>query len=301
LEQSGLRVLVIDADPLVCRQAQEALRNAGYTVRTASAVWDAHKLIRAERPAMIIASLRLADTNGVAFRNEMLRDPVLRDIPFLFLTEAGEVEQEIQALRSRVDDFVEKPINAKVLAERVNAVLVRRAAYDEMVRVDPLTRLLRRASLEREVECQIALAATAGRTDSAVLIDPDDITRLNREHGWTMGDLMLTCLAGIICTNIRAEDIAGRLGEDKFLLYLPATPLAGAEVLVHRIDALLKTVSAATSGTSIGLAAGVVEVPGEGDAFQIIVSRAREAVDAGKRQGKNRLTLWRDIREPVSS
>src|SRR5690606_8393391 len=195
-----LSILIVEHDVRQGRQIVEALEAAGFDTRTAESGWEAQKVLRSRRPDLIVASLRLPDMDGVAIRDGVLSDLATRDIPFLFLTESGDVEQEIEALRSRVDDFIEKPLNPVVLVERVKAVLARRAEYDAMVRVDPLTRLLKRHSLEEEIAVQLREAAGAARTDSVVMLDPEEIGRLNREHGWTMGDLILTCLAGIVCT-----------------------------------------------------------------------------------------------------
>ena len=296
MECKPLAILVVESDPPQCRQIVEALRGGGYDVRMAATGWEAQKSLRASRPDLIVASLRLADMDGVAIRDDMLLDPATRDIPFLFLTEAGDVEQEIEALRSRVDDFIEKPLNPAVLVERVKAVLARRASYAEMVRVDPLTRLLKRPSLEEEMATQIQRAITGARVDSVIMLDPEEIGQLNREHGWTMGDLLLTCLAGIICTKIRTEDIAGRLELDKFVLYLPHTPVEGAGVLVGRIDNLLRTVSSAIAGVTIGLSASIVEVPAEADSVETVIQRVHETMAFGKRAGKHRVTLCRNAR-----
>ncbi len=291
-------ILIIESDAAQSRLLQEALRGGGYELRSASTGWEAQKILRAERPDLIVASIRLPDMDGTAIRDDVLLDPAMKDAPFLFLTESGDVEQEIEALRSRVDDFIEKPFNPVVLVERVKAVLARRAAYEEMVRVDPLTRLLRRQSLEQELANQMQ-RALRGRMDCAIFVDPADIGALNQQHGWTMGDLMLTCLAGIICTKIRNEDVAGRLGEDRFILYLPHTPVDGARVLFERIDTLAASVSSAISGIQIGLNAAILEVPADADAVETLLKRGQEALDAGKKVGKHQLTIWRDIQAPA--
>lgn len=293
--KNPLSILIVENDAQQGRQIVEALDAAGFTTRTAETGWDAQKALRQSRPDLIVASLRLPDMDGVAIRDEVLLDPAMKDIPFLFLTESGDVEQEIEALRSRVDDFIEKPLKPVVLVERVKAVLTRRASYEEMVRVDPLTRLLKRHTLEEEIATQIQRAADAGRVDCVVMLDPEDIDRMNREHGWTMGDLMLTCLAGIICTKIRADDIAGRLELDKFVLYLPNTPVEGAEVLVGRIDNLFRTVSSAITGLTLGLSASILESPGEADSVEVAFERVAAALGRGKKDGQQRIVRCRDM------
>lgn len=290
-----LSILIVEHDVRQGRQIVEALEAAGFDTRTAESGWEAQKALRSRRPDLIVASLRLPDMDGVAIRDGVLSDLATRDIPFLFLTESGDVEQEIEALRSRVDDFIEKPLNPVVLVERVKAVLARRAEYDAMVRVDPLTRLLKRHSLEEEIAVQLREAAGAARTDSVVMLDPEEIGRLNREHGWTMGDLILTCLAGIVCTKIRTEDIAGRLELDKFVLYLPGTPAEGAEVLIGRIDTLLRTVSSAIAGLTIGLSAAILEVPAEAGTFEEALTRAHDGLAQAKARGKNQVVRIRNL------
>jgi len=117
-----------------------------------------------------------------------------------------------------------------------------------MVRVDPLTRLLNRPTLDDDLQLELARVKRYDRHGSIVVIDVNDFGEVNRESGYALGDLMLTCLSGVILTCIRNVDIAGRLRGDKFVLYLPETGLEGARILAERMQERLSAIADSVAG-----------------------------------------------------
>jgi diguanylate cyclase (GGDEF)-like protein len=111
---------------------------------------------------------------------------------------------------------------------------------------DPLTGLLNRAGFRVAAEREHALALRTGTPLAMVLLDLDGFKAINDRAGHAAGDRLLAELAVRWKTSLRSCDILGRHGGDEFVLLLPATTPAQAEVALDRLRA----------STPVGFSAG---------------------------------------------
>ena len=102
---------------------------------------------------------------------------------------------------------------------------------------DPLTGLLNRAGFRAAAEREHALAARTGTLLAMVLLDLDGFKTINDRAGHAAGDRLLSELAVRWKSSLRSCDILGRHGGDEFVLLLPATTPAQAEVAIDRLRA----------------------------------------------------------------
>jgi diguanylate cyclase (GGDEF)-like protein len=112
---------------------------------------------------------------------------------------------------------------------------------------------------------------------------------LNQKHGVEMGDLLMTCLGGIVLTNLRASDMAGRLSGDKVALYLPETNAAGAQVLADRMLTQVGRVGDDITGIPLSFCASLVQAPEQGDTPAALINRGFELVREAKKQGPGQI------------
>jgi len=260
------RVLIVEDDPELLHVTQEHLSRAGYEVHTAANGWDALKCLKEGAADLVISELNLADTDGSSLREKFLR--------------------------SGVDDYIVKPFDPVAFVARVQTVIERRRIYEEMVRVDPLTRLLNRWTLEKQIGDELERVRRYNRFGSIALLDLDDFSHVNADQGQSMGDLILTCLAGIMMTHIRHIDIAGRYRGAQFMLYFPETPELGAHVVVDRIHSQFRKDADAVTGLDITFSAGIVETPRDSTDLSLLFKRAEAATYLAKEKGKARIVLW---------
>jgi diguanylate cyclase (GGDEF)-like protein len=104
-----------------------------------------------------------------------------------------------------------------------------------MATIDPLTSLLNKAFLLRELERHFQHAQRYQRPLSLLMIDIDHFKRINDTHGHLIGDQILTHIARQFITTLRQHDVAGRFGGEEFTVILPETPVHGAITLAERI------------------------------------------------------------------
>lgn len=285
-------ILLVEEDANVVSVVREYLLRAGFHVNTVSNGWEALRVLKESEADLIISEISISDMDGCSLREKCLINPAMRDIPFLFMVPQQQTDNQLRALRAGVDDLITKPFDPIVLVARVQAVLQRRRTYEEMVRIDPLTRLLNRPALEKEIQDELDRIVRYGRHGTLLLIDIDKFQRVNEENGLAMGDLLLTCLAGVILTTIRSVDIAGRYRGEQFLLCLPETPLEGATILARRMQQQMAAIVDAVAAIPLTFSCALLHIPEHGQSLRQVMSRIEAALEQAKAQGPGMLSVW---------
>jgi len=117
-------ILVVEDETSIASFVAAYLRNAGYTVRTASSAKSAIVELTGELPSLVILDLNLPDGDGVELCRRIRKSS---DVPILMLTARDEDVDKIIGLEVGADDYMTKPFNPRELVARVKSVL-RRAA-----------------------------------------------------------------------------------------------------------------------------------------------------------------------------
>jgi diguanylate cyclase (GGDEF)-like protein len=111
-------------------------------------------------------------------------------------------------------------------------------AYDRArldARRDPLTGLGNHRAFQEELARQVADSTRAGRPLSLVILDLDDLKRLNDTGGHAAGDQLLAAVGRLIRATLRVADRPFRIGGDEFALLLPATDSETAFAVARRL------------------------------------------------------------------
>jgi diguanylate cyclase (GGDEF)-like protein len=289
-------LLLVEDDPTILTHARDYLTRAGFSVNVATTGWDALRALKNHNVDLIVSELLLADVDGSGLREKCLVNPETRDVPFLFIVPADQPEVQVRALRSGVDDVIERPFDPVVLVARTQAVLARRQAYQQLVRVDPLTRLLNRHTFESELESELSRARRYKREGTLILIDIDGFAKVNEESGTPLGDLLLTCLSGVVLSSIRNVDLAGRYRGEKLVIYLPETLVGGAEQLATRMQERLAQIADAVAGYPLTITCAIVAVPMNGQTVIQLANTALKVARHSKQQGPGKVVvLGRDV------
>jgi len=279
-KQAAAVVLVVGEDATVLHTARDFLTRAGFSVMAATNGWEALKVLAANEVDAVIADDQVTDMDGCSLREKCMLRPETRDVPFVFVAESESSDNVLRALRAGVDDCIAKPFDPIVLVARIQAILERRRHYERMVRIDPLTRLLNRPTLEDEMAVELARVKRYNRYASLLLLDVDNFKEVNAESGYALGDLMLTCLSGVILTCIRNVDLAGRFRGDKFLLYLPETPTDGATILAKRMQERLTRIADSVAGFELTFTALILPLTAANADWTFVVKSLEEKLAA---------------------
>jgi diguanylate cyclase (GGDEF)-like protein len=102
---------------------------------------------------------------------------------------------------------------------------------------DPLTALYDRRSFDRLLEMAVARSSRYNWAFSLVLLDLDELKRLNDTRGHQAGDEALRALGERLRHVLRYGDNAARIGGDEFALILPNTDPEDVPALLERVAA----------------------------------------------------------------
>ena len=117
-------ILVVDDDPETLRHVRDALAEAGYAPLVIGDHGELARIIRAEKPALVLFDLMLPGTDGVELMQTV---PELADTPVIFISGCGRDETVARALEGGAEDYIVKPFSPTELTARVQAALRRRS------------------------------------------------------------------------------------------------------------------------------------------------------------------------------
>ena len=130
---AGLRVLVVDDNPVNMLIAAETLRRWGAEVQEAADGQQALKLLQPGHDVdMVLMDMHMPQMNGVEATRALRRQPHNRSLPVIALTAAALVSEQQQAFDAGMDDFVAKPIDATLLLAALQRAQARRADQPAM-------------------------------------------------------------------------------------------------------------------------------------------------------------------------
>jgi diguanylate cyclase (GGDEF)-like protein len=161
---------------------------------------------------------------------------------------------------------------------------------------DPLTGLYNRRYLEETMDRELHRARRQETQLGVVMIDLDHFKDFNDTFGHAAGDALLSALANVITTGIRADDIACRYGGEEFLLIMPGASL---ETTRERADNLSQAVrnlqvkyqDQLLQSTTISL--GVAIFPDHGLTAEEVIAAADAALYRAKQAGRDRVEIAR--------
>jgi two-component system, OmpR family, response regulator len=121
--ETGLRVLLVEDDPLIREVLSSALTGAGYEVHAEVDGSRVERAVSTFLPDIALIDLHLGDgVNGITVAR---RVRATKELPFLFLTAANGIDDVLSAFEAGGDDYVVKPFVMAELLVRMRAVLRR--------------------------------------------------------------------------------------------------------------------------------------------------------------------------------
>lgn len=122
---SGLKVLIVEDDPIVLLGCEQAMQLAGIEVIPVHSAEAAKSEIEQGFPGVVVTDMRLPGMDGLQFlRHARAVDP---ELPVIMITGHGDVTLAVEAMRDGAYDFIEKPFSPAHLVEVVKRSLDKRA------------------------------------------------------------------------------------------------------------------------------------------------------------------------------
>jgi len=312
---SGLRILAVDDDPASLRITAALLRREGHTVTMAKNGSEALALALQQPPQMVVTDWMMPEMDGLELCKRLRSNEAGRDLYILILTGRAEEERVVEAYEAGADDYLVKPVSAKMLLARIrpglrviklqedlmsevqekkdaNALLsIEKRKYRVASMTDALTELPNRRGALKHMEKEWAKSDRSGLPLSLIMVDIDHFKQVNDQHGHDVGDEVLRATSRAIVRALRASDTPARMGGEEFIVLCPSTGLEGAAQLAERVRAAVEgnRIEFSTYQGNVTISLGVACRSPQVDSIDALLKAADEAVYTAKRLGRNRV------------
>jgi DNA-binding response OmpR family regulator/DNA-binding CsgD family transcriptional regulator len=136
-------VLLVDDSPDALGFLTEALEASGYSVLIATSGHGALSIVARISPDLILLDAVMPGMDGFETCRTLKADPVVAQVPVIFMTGLTETEHVVKALESGGVDYLTKPINIDELRARIRVHLSNaRSAQSARVALDAAGRHL---------------------------------------------------------------------------------------------------------------------------------------------------------------
>jgi len=215
----------------------------------------------------------------------------IRSIAYLPLVISNQVIGTLTVASRNSDAYASKHLKLlEQLASQIAMPIENARLYaktERLARVDSLTGLLNRRSLDEALLSEIGRHSRYGGIFSLIILDLDSFKSLNDNYGHLAGDELLRQIGSIIKGTIREADQAFRYGGDEYAILLPHTSIESACKVAERIRQ--KTFAKIVIGSiPISVSLGLASWPADGVGPYDIVAAADAALYRAKRNGGNR-------------
>ena len=160
------------------------------------------------------------------------------------------------------------------------------AKAEKKARIDELTSLLNRRSLDEMIDNEISRHSRYGGVFSLAILDLDSFKVYNDTFGHPAGDKLLRQVGTVIKSAIRTADRAFRYGGDEFAILLPQTTIDAGLQVTERVR---RTIAEETSSSDIPvtISIGLASWPDDGISHTDIIAAADVTLYRAKRSGGN--------------
>jgi CheY-like chemotaxis protein len=123
-DAAGMRILLVEDNPMNQQVATELLQCAGASVTVANHGGEALKILK-EGPAVpafevVLMDLQMPEMDGFTVTRLLRSDPRFKDLPIVAMTAHALVEERQRCLEAGMNDHVTKPIDPDALFAALN-------------------------------------------------------------------------------------------------------------------------------------------------------------------------------------
>ena len=115
-------ILIVDDSPTELHLFQNMLEQNGFGTLVADSGEEGLRQAAASRPDCILMDVVMPGMNGFQATRKLTQDPGTAGIPVIMITTKDQETDKIWGMRQGAVEYLVKPIDAKQLVDKINAV-----------------------------------------------------------------------------------------------------------------------------------------------------------------------------------
>jgi diguanylate cyclase (GGDEF)-like protein len=270
----------------------------------------------------VIESTSVSEGEGIAGMVLKLKQPILindceKDSEFLHL-KGGKVSSGclmsvplvakevmrgvINISKSEPNSFTKRDLNFfQGLATQASIALENARLY-KLAITDGLTKLYIHRYFQQRLDEEMKRALRYGSEVSLILTDIDHFKNFNDTYGHQQGDRVLKEVAKIMRDSMREVDIVARYGGEEFTVICPEKSCDEIIIPAERLRRNVEEAQFFINGerVPITISLGISTFPADATEKKMLIERADQALYYAKEHGRNRICLFRDIRDEIT-
>lgn len=132
MNNSDIKILLVDDEPDILEIVGYNLKNEGYEVYTANNGIEAVQTAKKITPQLILLDIMMPEMDGIEACEKIRAVKSLENTLIAFLTARGEDYSQVAGFDAGADDYITKPVKPKVLVSKIKSLL-RRLKKEETI------------------------------------------------------------------------------------------------------------------------------------------------------------------------
>lgn len=117
------KILLVEDNLVVLKLLQFSLTKAGHNCLMAESATEALKILEKEIPDIILSDYLMPEINGFDFKQILHKNPLWRNIPFVFLTSFDDYSHAMEGLKLNALDYISKETPMPVIVSKISNIL----------------------------------------------------------------------------------------------------------------------------------------------------------------------------------
>lgn len=222
-------------------------------------------------------------------------DSKVEGIPYIIPLVSNHTLLGIIAFKSPIDIEISL---LETLRGQISMFLYNATLYT-MAITDSMTKLYLQTYFKERLDQEIKNYENTEHDFSLIMMDIDKFKNFNDSYGHLAGDFVIKEVAKILKESVRNFDIVSRYGGEEFAVLLLSTKVQTALQVAERIRMNIEKNNFAYNGLElkVQISSGIASASDCGKDFDYnnIISKADQALYFSKRNGRNRVSVYREI------
>ena len=250
---------------------------------------------------IVLLDLVMPNMDGFEVLRKRQTIKEFESVPVIALTTSNEISFQTEAFELGANDFIMKPVDARIAISRINntlesvrhlkEVLEEQNSWKLKSQIDEMTHLFNKITTEKMVTS--VLSEFSQKKQALIVVDIDNFKSVNDILGHKVGDHIICVVAGVLSSLFRNIDIIGRIGGDEFVVLMRNVPDYNVvtKKAAQLID-LFENKEGLSIPENISVSVGIAFSDDNDRTFSDLFSKSDQALYMSKKCGKACFSIY---------